>query len=207
MRLDVKRAFAGIAIIAICSMPVALLLTGAPDESLWYRLAAWRAGATFDGFDGVVRQRGATDCGATVLLMALQQFGRAVSAEQVYAALPPGKRGVSLAALRDAAREFGLVAEGWRLNTEVLPAALPAVLFIGGDHFVLASRQLPDGRIEVLDPTRGRLLYRSALLKRRWKGEAVVFCHADPNGRCTGDRARDTSPNPWAPLHPQEAKP
>ena len=36
MRLDVKRAFAGIAIIAICSMPVALLLTGAPDESLWY---------------------------------------------------------------------------------------------------------------------------------------------------------------------------
>jgi hypothetical protein len=188
MRFDVKPAFAGVAIVAICSMPLVLLLTGAPDESLWYRITAWRAGATFGGFDGVVRQRGATDCGAAVLLMALRQFGHTVPAEQVYAALPPGERGVSLGALRDAARDFGLVAEGWRLNTEVLPAALPAVLFIGGDHFVLASRHLPDGRIEVLDPTRGRLLYRAAFLKRRWKGEAVVFCHADPHGRCAVDQ-------------------
>jgi hypothetical protein len=207
MRVDVKRAFAAMAIIVVCSLPVALLRAGAPDASLWHRVAAWRAGATFGGFDGVVRQRGVTDCGAAVLVMALQQFGRAVPAEQVYAALPPGERGVSLAALRDAAREFGLVAEGWRLNPDVLPAALPAVLFIGGDHFVLASRQLPDGRIEVLDPTRGRLLYRSVFLKRRWKGEAVVFCHADPNGRCTADRVLHAPPNSWAPLHPQEDNP
>jgi len=152
------------------------------DDSVLGRWRAWKAGATYLGSDGVIRQQRANDCGTAALLMVLRRYGLRTTKSELDRAIPIGPRGVSLLALEETARTAGLRVEGWWIPPSTpAPPVFPAVLFVNGDHFVVASRRFPDGDIEILDPAIGGLKFSPTSLRRHWSGHALFFCRDGPD--------------------------
>ena len=139
------------------------------------RLVAAITGVEALGFDGVVRQRGRSDCGAAALAMVLASFDRPVPVELLEDELPIGPRGTSMLALRDSAARHGLEATGWRVSWAHLASVpLPAIAFVDGDHFVVVLRA-DASMVELADPSRGRLRLSRRAFARRWRGEILTF--------------------------------
>lgn len=136
---------------------------------------AWWAGAEYLGEEGVIRQRTRYECGAVALQMLLRQRGVERDLDELKTQAGTGERGTSLLGLKQAAAAQGLHAQALRVGAKELSRVpLPAIAFVDGDHFVLVAELRDDGRLVVLDPARGRLLYDAGSFGGRWRGELLV---------------------------------
>lgn len=117
---DVAPSAAVARLVFVAALAVAPVLSGAVSGCASYRgggepIAA-SAVAPDDGWvhaddTPTVRQRNLTDCGAAALAMVAGHWGKALTLDEAAARLPPpGKEGVRLRDLRDAARTLGLSA-------------------------------------------------------------------------------------------------
>ena len=130
----------------------------------------------------VVFQRERNDCGAAVLAMILNRFGRHVTLRELAQKIALSSNGASLQQLKEAAREFGLQAEGWRLSLEdMMRVRYPAILFMSRGHFVVADSVDPSG----------------AFLRdmRSAQSEAALFAACDRH--LLAEPARRFSPEPY----------
>ena len=128
------------------------------------------------GQEGVVLQDKQNNCGPATLKMILEHHGLVVSLRELNRRTNLTANGSSLLALKEAAESFGLHAEGLLMKPEDLcHAALPAVLFVAGRHFVVLDSVDSGGHLYVRDPEIGRMKIPSQRLVDIWKGEALVF--------------------------------
>jgi len=131
----------------------------------------------------VVRQQQETDCGLAALAMVAGTWGRNWSVGELARAMPPGKDGVKLGALRDYARTheldaFAIAATPRDLARE-LGAGRPVLLGLmlpfdrghNRSHYEVAIALDPaTGNVITIDPASGRWMTRSrAVLDVEWK--------------------------------------
>jgi hypothetical protein len=140
-----------------------------------YIRARWK-GARFIGDDQVQLQQGHNHCGAAALRMILAAHGIDRSVKDLLHQLRMRDEGTSLLDLRLAAAQAGVPARSWVLTESQLQhLPMPAIAFVGGNHFVVLRRLLDPRTLEVDDPAIGRLRWPIAAFCRYWKGETLVF--------------------------------
>ena len=143
------------------------------------------------GREGVVFQRGATDCGGAALKMIFDRFGITMDYGQLLSRLKTGATGTAMLNMKEVAEAEGLLCAGWRLAPRDLPVIpLPAILLIRTSHFVVMDSPYSAQGILVLDPARGRLRLSMHKLLSVWNGESLLFCKpgvdSDRHGRWFG---------------------
>lgn len=140
------------------------------------RTVAWLFGAEYLGREGVVIQQGDEDCGIAALQMVLEPRGvPAGTLDSARAAVLRGTGGASLEELKELAGARGVRAEGWRMDLPALAAApLPAVVHLA-DHFAVVDRVLADGRVEMRDPSLGRIRVSAEDFNDIWTGNVLLF--------------------------------
>jgi ABC-type bacteriocin/lantibiotic exporter with double-glycine peptidase domain len=134
--------------------------------------AALSGGSLVDSSD-VVLQDGETACGNAALtqlyrLLAIDEPPRNLPA-------PDPETGLTLRQLQEAALHDGVQLIGQRLDTRDLTRlGFPFIAWVDGRHFVVVEGLVSDGRVSVLDPAVGRILYHATVLRLRWDGTALV---------------------------------
>jgi ABC-type bacteriocin/lantibiotic exporter with double-glycine peptidase domain len=122
-----------------------------------------------------IPQLEATECGAAGLAMILASHGHHAPLPEVREAVGVSRDGASALAVVQAARGYGLEAQGARVEPEglaLLPT--PALLHWDFDHFVVLERVTKTGVI-LVDPASGRRRASLAEVGRRFTGAALVF--------------------------------
>ncbi len=125
----------------------------------------------------LVLQRTETDCGAACLAMVLAWHGRTVALEELRRSVGESERGADAAALMRAARLYGLIARGFRIERPEAMTRLPraSILHWRVNHYVVLDRFDPDGLVRLLDPARGPRRLARDELDRDFTGIALVF--------------------------------
>lgn len=147
--------------------------------------ASWRrwSGIPF------VAQTEISDCGAACLAMTLAWHGCRLPLRDVRERVGTARGGVSALALVRAARSYGLVARGLRIEPASLPSLPPGtVLHWGLDHFVVFECANLDG-IRILDPAHGRLDVSSDTVDRCFTGIALELGPGPGFRRAAGGRS------------------
>jgi len=127
-------------------------------------------------------------CGPRSLLVAAGRLGVSLELPQLAEACRATNSGTTMLDLRNAAKAFGLQAEGVRLAWDDLVGLdCPAVLFVSGDHFCCADpRERWRGggppRVRVYDLPGATLWMTRAELEEVWHGEALVIRSSMPSG-------------------------
>ena len=135
-------------------------------------IALLKGGTLVDSRD-VVRQDGGTACGRAALIQLYRELGF----DQPPRSLPePDPRmGLSLLQLQEAASKDHVGLNGERLDTgELEDLPYPFIAWFDRNHFVVVEEMTEDGRVSVLDPAIGRVLYYPKLLQLHWDGTALV---------------------------------
>lgn len=134
-------------------------------------------GVEYLGQEGVVRQQTKYDCGIACLQMVLERKGGIkVIAEKLRAEAGMLSNGTSLWGLKQAAEANGLKASTWQLSiSDLSQIPLPAIAFVGGNHFVVIEQVEQDGHLIILDPGYGRLRYEASTFEPLWRGEILVL--------------------------------
>jgi ABC-type bacteriocin/lantibiotic exporter with double-glycine peptidase domain len=124
----------------------------------------------------VVLQKGSIDCGPAALKMIFEHFGMETSLREIQRQTLRESRGATMLALKEEAERGGLIAEGWRLDSaDLTKERFPAILFINGNHFVVADSLGSSGRVYLRDPACGKVTIQKKYLMNYWKGESLVF--------------------------------
>jgi len=171
-----QRAIIGLIIsLAILSLFLIFIIINSVGDlrntvtSRWY-------GGEYLGSDGVILQDKRQNCGPAALLMVFEHFKIESSIKEIEEISGMTEIGTSMLGLKKVAETKGLQAEGWHYTREdFLSAPKPALLFVRGDHFVVADSISINNSVYIRDPARGR--YRISLnrLHRIWKGETLIF--------------------------------
>jgi len=120
-----------------------------------------------------VAQTEISDCGAACLAMTLAHHGRRLPLRDVRERVGTARGGVSALALVRAARSYGLLARGLRVEPASLPSLPPGtVLHWGLDHFVVLEHAGPRG-VRILDPANGRRDVSSDTVDQCFTGVAI----------------------------------
>jgi ABC-type bacteriocin/lantibiotic exporter with double-glycine peptidase domain len=139
-------------------------------------LRARLAGARYLGEQGVVLQQHMSDCGAACLKMVFAARGIERDLAQLELAARTTQTGATLLNLRLAAEQHGVPAKAWSLTPDDLARApLPAIAFVGGDHYVVVRSFIEDDVLEIDDPAIGKLRWPMKAFRRKWSGETLVF--------------------------------
>ena len=131
----------------------------------------------------VVLQRADSDCGVAALAMVAGAWGMQWNVGELARAMPPGDKGVKLAALRDYARAHGLDAYAIAATPKdlehELAAGRPVLLGLmlpfdyqhNQSHYEVAIAMRPsDGTVITIDPATGKWMTRKrAVLDVEWK--------------------------------------
>ncbi len=134
------------------------------------------------GSDSVMLQDRRNNCGPAVLAMGMARFGVHVKPDALEREMNPTPGGVTLLDLSESARRRGLGAYGMRLTAKDLDTiATPAILFVGGNHFVLFDSLGSGKRAFLRDPAIGRRILELRDLEKIWKGEALVLTESPDN--------------------------
>ncbi|MFD8981876.1 peptidase domain-containing ABC transporter [Streptomyces sp. NPDC059564] len=131
-----------------------------------------------------MRQVEEADCGASCLSVVLAWFGRHASWGELQQVCGGGRDGVTAATLIRAAAHYGLAGSGKRIrlsgddqtDTRSMRAlAAPAILFVGGSHFVVLDHVSERGTVSLNDPAIGHRLMPMAEFRAFFSGIALVF--------------------------------
>ncbi len=118
-----------------------------------------------------------TECGAASLAMVLAFHGAHVPLRELRRACHRSREGSKASDLLRTAREYGLIAQGWRAKVEGLAeVALPAVLHWNGNHFVVLEAWEEDRRfVWINDPATGHRRLPVEELEERFSGVVLTF--------------------------------
>ena len=146
------------------------------DPTSGYELAARERGGAYLGIEGVTMQDKSNTCGPAALKMILDVHGKKVALRELEKGSNARDSGWSMQSLKELADQYGLRAEGWRLNLEALGRSrFPAILFVENRHFVVVDSMDTAGFFFVRDPAIGRMKIQRRALNKIWTGETLVF--------------------------------
>ncbi len=116
------------------------------------------------------KQRDSMQCGVACLLMICEYYGKKYSYEYISRICCATNEGVSLLAIKYAAKEVGLYAEGHKLDIEsLLKLPLPCLLHWNQNHFVILFKVSKDGqKFYIADPGKGLVVFCLEEFKRHW---------------------------------------
>src|SRR5262245_52493841 len=142
----------------------------------------------------VLQQLSMVECGAACLAIILNYYGRKTTVAEVRDLCAVGRDGLSALTLLRAARRYGLRTNAYSVRPEQLKhLRMPAIIHWGFRHFVVLESWSP-GRVELVDPARGRLSLPCENFRDDFTGIVMTFEPGDefPRRRSTG-RSRDRS--------------
>jgi ATP-binding cassette subfamily B protein RaxB len=114
-------------------------------------------------------------CGIVALKLIFDHYGIASTLEEIEGKVVLNEKGTSMSALKQMAEIKGLHAEGWRFTLEgLLKTTFPVILFVNGNHYVVADSILND-TVFLHDPTLGKFLLPISELSKKWRGETLIF--------------------------------
>ncbi|MGB3288948.1 MAG: NHLP family bacteriocin export ABC transporter peptidase/permease/ATPase subunit [Burkholderiaceae bacterium] len=126
-----------------------------------------------------ILQMEALECGAAALAMVLAYHGRWVPLEELRVLCGVSRDGSKALDILKAARSLGMDAKGMRLEPDSLAGiALPAILFVDMNHFVVLEGIGPDG-FHLNDPAVGRRKVGAEEFDGMFSGVALVFSKTD----------------------------
>ena len=125
----------------------------------------------------VVFQNKENNCGPAALKMIFNHYKIISTLPEIEAEVKLSEMGTSMFALKKMAELKGFHAEGWRLTlNDFLKITFPAILFVNGDHFIVADSVLND-TLYYRDPTNGKCKLKTNSLLKIWNGETLVIKH------------------------------
>jgi len=152
-------------------------------------LAAHSVGGEYLNDANVAFQLSPSSCGAAALQMVLRHHGISVGQRSLVRDLKGPEHWATLAELRKVAADYGLRAEGWRLDLAALTGeSLPAIAHTR-DHFVVVDSVRPEG-VFVRDPAVGSLRFTHEAFNTWWTGEALLMRSPLPDGRPIAQQQR-----------------
>jgi NHLM bacteriocin system ABC transporter peptidase/ATP-binding protein len=150
----------------------------------------WRAATERLGKRGVhspsVLQMEAVECGAASLSMVLSHFKKFIALEQLRIACGVSRDGSKASNILAAARQFGLVAEGFKTEPAGLrKVAYPAIIFWNFNHYVVLDG-FSDDKVFINDPASGRRTVSAEEFDQSFTGIVLTFAPGPgfaPSGR------------------------
>ena len=123
----------------------------------------------------VVFQMEAAECGAACLLIVLRHYGCHVPMEEVRAACGVSRDGCNAAGIVLAARDYGLLASGYRIPCDRLrEMPVPCVLHWNRGHFVVLEGLKKHSAL-LNDPALGRRTVSMEELEASFSGTVLIF--------------------------------
>lgn len=124
----------------------------------------------------VVMQMEALECGAAALCMVLAYFGKWVPLEQARSDCGISRDGSNARNILTAARNYGLVAQGYRLEPEDLRAegSFPCIVHWEFNHFVVCNG-FKGNKVYLNDPARGNIVVSKERFDEAFTGIAMMF--------------------------------
>jgi ABC-type bacteriocin/lantibiotic exporter with double-glycine peptidase domain len=114
-------------------------------------------------------------CGLIALKMIFDHYKNPSTLIEIESKVVLNEKGTSMYALKQMAEIRGLHADGWWFTLEgLIKTTFPVILFVNGNHYVVADSILND-TLFVRDPTLGRFLFPISELTKIWKGETLIF--------------------------------
>ena len=124
----------------------------------------------------VVMQMEALECGAASLTMVLAYYGRWIPLEQVRADCGVSRDGSNAKNVLRAARSYGLIAKGYRMEPETLKneGRFPCIIHWNFNHFVVLCGFQGDKAV-LNDPARGNYAVPMAEFDKSFTGIVLMF--------------------------------
>jgi ATP-binding cassette subfamily B protein len=127
----------------------------------------------------VLQQLSTVECGAACLAIILNYYGRKTTIAEVRDLCAVGRDGLSALTILQAAHHFGLLTKAYSVKPEqIARLRLPAIIHWGFHHFVVLETWSP-GRVELVDPARGRLRLSSEKFRDDFTGIVITFKPGD----------------------------
>ena len=145
-------------------------------------VSAWWIGARYLGTNGVTMQTMPNNCGPASLKMIFDHYGIRSTLSEIDRHIGLTAKGSSMLSLKEMAETKGLGADGWIYNIkDFVKAPMPAIVFVRGDHFVVADSVTRDGDIVLSDPALGKIEMSLVNFRKIWKGGTLVFREPSAN--------------------------
>lgn len=135
----------------------------------------------------VVMQLEALECGAASLAMVLAYYDKWIPLEQVRKDCGVSRDGSSAGNVLKAARNYGLTANGYRMEPEILKkeGLFPCIVHWEFNHFVVCDG-FKNGKVYLNDPARGNCVVSEEQFDEAFTGIVLMFEPSDnfvPSGK------------------------
>ncbi|MCL5020795.1 MAG: cysteine peptidase family C39 domain-containing protein [Bacteroidetes bacterium] len=173
-------AFAGLALLLFLAAGLAGTVYITSSPAALRRTEAWWRGAKYLGTEGVTMQTMPNNCGPASLKMIFDHYEIPSTISEIDRRVGLTTRGSSMLSLKEMAEAKGLGADGWIYTIkDFVKAPMPAIVFVRGDHFVVADSVTPYGDIFLSDPALGRIEMTLGNFRKIWNGQTLIFKTSD----------------------------
>jgi ATP-binding cassette subfamily B protein len=123
----------------------------------------------------VLQQLSMVECGAACLAIILNYYGRKTTVAEVRELCAVGRDGLSALTILQAARSYGLLTNAYSVKPDQIGhLRLPAIIHWRSHHFVVLESWSP-GRVDLVDPARGRVRLSSEKFGDNFTGIVMTF--------------------------------